>query len=186
MNISTLPKLSHPDVDIAQFDLMRVLDYLDDAEQQIVLKACAFGDQAHIKDKRKSGEPYITHPMAVAEILGSFRMDVDTIVAAILHDTVEDTPTTEEDLTREFGKPVAQIVNGVTKLKSSNEKHINKAATFYRIITATLEDPRVLIVKLADRLHNMTTIEAVPEKKSTGNRTRNVGFLCAVCSYAWA
>ena len=176
MNISTLPKLSHPDVDIAQFDLMRVLDYLDDAEQQIVLKACAFGDQAHIKDKRKSGEPYITHPMAVAEILGSFRMDVDTIVAAILHDTVEDTPTTEEDLTREFGKAVAQIVNGVTKLKSSNEKHINKAATFYRIITATLEDPRVLIVKLADRLHNMTTIEAVPEKKQQATAQETLDF----------
>lgn len=176
MNISTLPKLSHPDVDIAQFDLMRVLDYLTDDEKQIVLKACAFGDKAHINDKRKSGEPYITHPMAVAEILGSFRMDVDTIVAAILHDTVEDTPVTEADLTQEFGKDVAQIVNGVTKLKSSNEKHINKAATFYRIITATLEDPRVLIVKLADRLHNMTTIEAVPEKKQQATAQETLDF----------
>ena len=176
MNLSNLPKLSHPEVDIAQFDLMRVLDYLSDAEQQQVLNACSFGDKAHIKDKRKSGEPYITHPIAVAEILGSFRMDVDTIVAAILHDTVEDTPVTEEDLTAEFGKDVAQIVNGVTKLKSSNEKHVNKAATFYRIITATLEDPRVLIVKLADRLHNMTTIEAVPEKKQQATAKETLDF----------
>lgn len=171
-----LPKLSHPEVDIAQFDLMRVLGYLTEDEQQKVLRACEFGDKAHIKDKRKSGEPYITHPLAVAEILASFRMDVDTIVAAILHDTVEDTPVTEADLTLNFGREVAQIVNGVTKLKSSNEKHVNKAATFYRIITATLEDPRVLIVKLADRLHNMTTIDAVPEKKQQATAKETLDF----------
>lgn len=172
----SLPKLSHPEVDIAQFDLMRVLGYLTEDEQQKVLRACEFGDKAHIKDKRKSGEPYITHPIAVAEILASFRMDVDTIVAAILHDTVEDTPITEADLTLNFGRDVAQIVNGVTKLKSSNEKHVNKAATFYRIITATLEDPRVLIVKLADRLHNMTTIDAVPEKKQQATAKETLDF----------
>lgn len=176
MNMAMLPKLSHPDVDVAQFDLIRVLGYLSDDEQQKVLRACDFGDKAHIKDKRKSGEPYITHPMAVAEILASFRMDVDTIVAAILHDTVEDTEVTEADITLNFGENVAQIVNGVTKLKSSNEKHINKAATFYRIITATLEDPRVLIVKLADRLHNMTTIEAVPEHKQQATAKETLDF----------
>lgn len=176
MNVSALPKLSHPDVDAAQFDLMRMLNYLNEAERQKVLRACAFGDKAHIKDKRKSGEPYITHPIAVAEILASFRMDVDTILAAILHDTVEDTPVTEDDVIREFGEDVALIVNGVTKLKSSNEKHINKAATFYKIITATLEDPRVLIVKLADRLHNMTTIDAVPERKQQATAQETLDF----------
>lgn len=176
MSITGLPKLSHPDVDAAQFDLMRVLGYLTASEQQKVLRACAFGDKAHIKDKRKSGEPYITHPIAVAEILASFRMDVDTIVAAILHDTVEDTEVTEADITRNFGEDVCQIVIGVTKLKSSREKHVNKAATFYRIITATLEDPRVLIVKLADRLHNMTTIDAVPEHKQQATAKETLDF----------
>lgn len=176
MPTATLPKLSHPDVDAAQFDLMRVVGYLTEDEQQTVLRACAFGDKAHIKDKRKSGEPYITHPIAVAEIVASFRMDVDTIVAAILHDTVEDTEVTEADLTLNFGEDVAQIVNGVTKLKSFSEKHINKAATFYRIITATLEDPRVLIVKLSDRLHNMTTIDAVPEHKQQATAKETLDF----------
>lgn len=176
MILKALPKLSHPDVDNAQFDLMRVLSYLPLAEQEKVLKACAFGDKAHIKDKRKSGEPYITHPIAVAGILASFQVDVDTIISAILHDTVEDTDVTEEDLVREFGEAVARIVNGVTKLKSSNEKHINKASTFYRIITATIEDPRVLIVKLADRLHNMSTLEAVPEKKRQATAQETLDF----------
>lgn len=176
MATATLPQLSHPDVEAARFDLMRVLGYMDEDEQQKVIRACTFGDKAHIKDKRKSGEPYITHPLAVAEILASFRMDVDTIVAAILHDTVEDTDVTEADITLNFGEDVAQIVNGVTKLKSSNEKHINKAATFYRIITATLEDPRVLIVKLADRLHNMTTIGAVAEYKQQATAKETLDF----------
>ena len=171
-----LPKRSHPEVDAAQHDLMRLLGYLSAADREQVLRACAFGDAAHIHDKRKSGEPYITHPIAVAEILASFRMDVQTLVAAILHDTVEDTAVTEADIKAQFGADVAQIVNGVTKLKSSNEKHINKANTFYKIITATLEDPRVLIVKLADRLHNMSTIDAVPEKKQRSTAQETLDF----------
>ena len=109
-------------MDIAQFDLMRVLDYLDDDEQQIVLKASAFGDQAHIKDKRNLASLYITPPMAVAEILGSFRMDVDTIVAAILWYRWRYAYHWRR-FDREFGKPVAQIVNGVTKLKSQMKTH---------------------------------------------------------------
>ena len=173
---TTLPKRSHPEVDAAQHDLMRLLGYLSASDREQVLRACAFGDAAHIHDKRKSGEPYITHPLAVAEILASFRMDVQTLVAAILHDTVEDTAVTEADIKAQFGADVAQIVNGVTKLKSSNEKHINKANTFYKIITATLEDPRVLIVKLADRLHNMSTIDAVPEKKQRSTAQETLDF----------
>ncbi|MFW2177156.1 MULTISPECIES: HD domain-containing protein [unclassified Moraxella] len=176
MNRFELTKMSHPDVDIARFELVRVLDYLSVADKEKVLRACDFADKAHIKDFRKSGEPYVTHPMAVAEILASFRMDVDTLVAALLHDTVEDTEVTDEDVTREFGKTVAQIVNGVTKLKSSDQKHVNKATTFYKIITATLEDPRVLIVKLADRLHNMTTIGAVPEYKQQATAQETLDF----------
>ncbi len=170
---SDLPKLSHPLVDIAQLDLMRAVGYLTSEEQDKVLQACAFGDIAHINDKRKSGEPYITHPIAVAEILAGFRLDSDTIISAILHDTVEDTDVTTEQITERFGKKVTQIVDGVTKLKSSNDKHLNKAATFHKIFTATLEEPRVLIVKLADRLHNMSTMDAVrPDKqKSTARET---------------
>lgn len=167
-NFHSLPRLSHPLVDDAQFDLMRAVGYLSADDQQKVLAACAFGDKAHIKDFRKSGEPYITHPIAVAEILAGFRLDVDTIIAAILHDTVEDTEVTESQVASLFGKKVAQIVDGVTKLKSTKDKHLNKASTFYKIFTATLEEPRVLIVKLADRLHNMSTMDAVkPEKRQS-------------------
>ena len=172
--MQNLPKLSHHLVDEAQRNLMRAVSYLNDAEKKEVLEACAYGDQAHIKDKRKSGEPYITHPIAVAEILAGFRLDRDTIIAAILHDTVEDTEVTSEEIIKRFGVTVERLVDGVTKLKSSNHnKRQNKAATFHKIMSATLDDPRVLIIKLADRLHNMSTLDSVrPEKqKSTASET---------------
>ncbi len=170
----TLPKLSHHLVDEAQYNLLRSVGYLTAAERRDIIDACKFGDMAHIKDKRKSGEPYITHPIAVAEILAGFRLDRDTIIAAILHDTVEDTAVSDDELEQRYGKVVARLVDGVTKLKSSNHnKQQNKAATFHKILTATLDDPRVLIIKLADRLHNMSTLDSVsPEKqRSTAQET---------------
>lgn len=170
----TLPKLSHHLVDDAQYNLMRSVGYLSVDARQDILHACNFGDQAHILDKRKSGEPYITHPIAVAEILAGFRLDRDTIIAAILHDTVEDTEVNYEQLVTHYGETVARLVDGVTKLKSSrHDKLQNKAATFHKILTATLDDPRVLIIKLADRLHNMSTLDAVsPDKqRSTARET---------------
>ena len=164
--MADLPKLSHHLVDEARHNLLRAIAYMSQEEQLEVIDACQFGDTAHIKDKRKSGEPYITHPIAVAEILAGFRLDRDTIIAAILHDTVEDTDVTHQQLVERYGKVVAQLVDGVTKLKSSKRnKQQNKAATFHKILTATLNDPRVLIVKLADRLHNMSTLDAVPPEK---------------------
>ncbi|TXD96480.1 bifunctional (p)ppGpp synthetase/guanosine-3',5'-bis(diphosphate) 3'-pyrophosphohydrolase [Psychrobacter frigidicola] len=170
----TLPKLSHHMVDEAQYNLLRSVGYLNAAERLDIIDACEFGDIAHIKDKRKSGEPYITHPIAVAEILAGFRLDRDTIIAAILHDTVEDTEVSDDQLAQRYGEVVARLVDGVTKLKSSSHnKQQNKAATFHKILTATLDDPRVLIIKLADRLHNMSTLDAVrPEKqRSTAQET---------------
>lgn len=169
--------LSHPLVDEARDSLMRAVAYLKPAERADVLRACHFGDVAHIKDKRKSGEPYITHPIAVAEILAGFRLDRDTIIAAILHDTVEDTEVTEELITAEFGETVARLVDGVTKLKSSGmSKRQSQAATFHKILTATLIDPRVLIVKLSDRLHNMSTLDAVSEDKQKRTARETLDF----------
>ncbi|USZ14273.1 HD domain-containing protein [Moraxella sp. FZFQ2102] len=169
--------LSHPLVDDARDSLMRAVAYLKPNERQDVLRACHFGDVAHIKDKRKSGEPYITHPIAVAEILAGFRLDRDTIIAAILHDTVEDTEVTEELVTAEFGETVARLVDGVTKLKSSGmSKQQSQAATFHKILTATLIDPRVLIVKLSDRLHNMSTLDAVSEEKQKRTARETLDF----------
>ena len=172
-----LPKLSHYMVDEAQYNLLRAVSYLTADERRDVIDACAFGDTAHIKDKRKSGEPYITHPIAVAEILAGFRLDRDTIIAAILHDTVEDTEVSDEQLEHRYGKVVARLVDGVTKLKSSNHnKQQNKAATFHKILTATLNDPRVLIIKLADRLHNMSTLDAVRPEKQRATAQETLDF----------
>lgn len=169
--------LSHPLVDEAKDSLMRSVSYLKKDEREDVARACYFGDVAHILDKRKSGEPYITHPIAVAEILAGFRLDRDTIIAALLHDTIEDTDVTEELVTAEFGATVAQLVDGVTKLKSSGmSKQQSQAATFHKIITATLIDPRVLIVKLADRLHNMSTLDAVSEEKQKRTAKETLDF----------
>lgn len=175
--MQNLPKLSHHLVDEAQRNLMRAVAYLNDTEKQDVLKACAYGDRAHIKDKRKSGEPYITHPIAVAEILAGFRLDRDSIIAAILHDTVEDTEVTSEEIAQIFGETVASLVDGVTKLKSSSHnKRQNKAATFHKIMSATLDDPRVLIIKLADRLHNMSTLDSVRREKQKSTASETLEF----------
>ncbi|WP_323842397.1 MULTISPECIES: RelA/SpoT family protein [unclassified Moraxella] len=170
-------QLSHPLVDEARDSLMRAIGYLERAERHDVLRACHFGDVAHIKDKRKSGEPYITHPIAVAEILAGFRLDKDTIIAAILHDTVEDTEVTNKMLSVEFGDTISRLVDGVTKLKSSSmNKQQSQAATFHKILTATLIDPRVLIIKLSDRLHNMSTLDAVSEEKQKRTATETLNF----------
>ncbi|MDO5769386.1 MAG: HD domain-containing protein [Psychrobacter sp.] len=173
----TLPKLSHHLVDDAQYNLMRSVGYLSAEARAEIIDACHFGDVAHIKDKRKSGEPYITHPIAVAEILAGFRLDRDTIIAAILHDTVEDTAVTYADIVEHYGSTVARLVDGVTKLKSSkHDKLQNKAATFHKILTATLDDPRVLIIKLADRLHNMSTLDAVRPEKQRATARETLDF----------
>ncbi|WP_025644614.1 MULTISPECIES: RelA/SpoT family protein [unclassified Psychrobacter] len=173
----TLPKLSHRLVDEAQYNLLRSVGYLSRDDRRDIIDACEFGDIAHIKDKRKSGEPYITHPIAVAEILAGFRLDRDTIIAAILHDTVEDTEVTGEQIEQRYGKVVARLVDGVTKLKSSKyNKQQNKAATFHKILTATLLDPRVLIIKLSDRLHNMSTLDAVSTEKQRATAQETLDF----------
>ena len=169
--------LSHPLVDDAKDSLLHAINYLDKKERDDVVRACHFGDVAHIKDTRKSGEPYITHPIAVAEIIAGFRLDKDTIISAILHDTVEDTEVSTELLVQEFGETVARLVDGVTKLKSSSmSKQQSKAATFHKILAATIIDPRVLIIKLSDRLHNMSTLDAVREDKQKSTARETLDF----------
>lgn len=173
-DLSNLPSLSHPMVDESRDNLLRAIYYLEEMHQKEVMHACSFGDIAHIKDRRKSGEPYITHPIAVAEILADFHLDKDTVISAILHDTVEDTEVSLELLSQTYNATVASLVDGVTKLKSSEmTKQESQAATFHKILSATINDPRVLTIKLADRLHNMGTLNAVPvdKQKRTANET---------------
>ncbi len=130
-------------------------------------KAYEFAVNAHKNQKRKSGDPFVNHPLAVANILSDLRLDSATIVTGLLHDTIEDTKTTYNVVLKEFGKEVADLVDGVTKISALEDKAAdkNKAENFRKLILATSKDIRVLLVKLADRLHNMRTIKAFDSKE---------------------
>jgi GTP diphosphokinase / guanosine-3',5'-bis(diphosphate) 3'-diphosphatase len=131
-----------------------------------ITQAFEIGSVAHKEQKRKSGAPYITHPIAVALVLAELGLDDTTLAAAILHDSVEDTGVTLDDLTAQFGPDVAAIVDGVTKLERIHfdSKEAQQAATMRKMLVAMAKDVRVLLIKLADRLHNMRTIDAVGDE----------------------
>lgn len=137
----------------------------------VVEKACDMAIEAHDGQARESGEPYATHPIAVAEILAELKIDTSSIVTAIMHDTLEDTHITTKDIKKEFGEDIAKLVDGVTKLKKIEyqPEHIKQAENFRKLLLAISEDIRVLLVKLADRLHNMRTLRFV---KSADKRIR--------------
>lgn len=143
-----------------------IVAYLPADKVDLVMQASDFADEAHAGVTRKSGEPYILHPIAVACLLAHMRMDADTLMAALLHDVIEDTEVSKEQITERFNATVAHLVDGVTKLTSSSDKQYNKAASFRKFLQATLHDPRVIIIKLSDRYHNMTTLDALrPDKR---------------------
>ena len=150
-------------------DLSKLIGtYLQPDQVFKVQRAYHFSAKAHEGQKRVSGEPYIHHPLEVARILGEMHMDHQTIMAAILHDVIEDTPTAEAQLKRKFGKGVTEIVNGVSKLDKVQFESSAKAQAnnFRKMLMAMSNDIRVILVKLADRLHNMRTLEALkPEKR---------------------
>lgn len=133
----------------------------------VMTKAFEIARLAHSQQKRKSGEGYINHPLAVAKIVADIGLDETTVAAALLHDAVEDTEITIADVEREFGSEVAAIVDGVTKLEriQFDSKEAQQAATMRKMLVAMAKDLRVLIIKLADRLHNMRTIAAMPVEK---------------------
>ena len=128
-------------------------------------KAYTFALEAHKNQKRDEGEPYIIHPIAVANILSDLKLDSATIATGLLHDTIEDTYATYETIKNEFGQEVADLVDGVTKISVFENQAIthSKAENFRKLILATSKDIRVLLVKLADRLHNMRTIGAISQ-----------------------
>lgn len=140
--------------------LARLRGYLPPGQVEEVVRAYAFGAKAHEGQKRLSGEPYISHPLAVAGILADMHMDHHTLVAAILHDVIEDTPTAKEHIVEEFGEEVAQLVDGVSKLTQIKfrSRAEAQAENFRKMMLAMVQDIRVILVKLADRLHNMRTI----------------------------
>ena len=147
--------------------LLSNLGYLKPAEVTLVKKAFQFSDAAHLGQYRHSGEPYITHPVAVAELCATWRLDAPSIMAALLHDVIEDTGSTKADLVEKFGTKVAELVEGLTKLdKLEFQSHAEaQAESFRKMFMAMARDVRVILVKLADRTHNMRTLDAVPMEK---------------------
>ena len=147
--------------------LTSISAYLSTSEQSLVLKAYEYGAHAHKEQRRKSGEPYICHPLSVAQILAEMRMDGETICAALLHDVIEDTEINLSDLERLFNPEIASLVDSVSKLdqiKFNNQAEA-QAETLRKMILAMVQDIRVILIKLTDRLHNMRTLKYLPERK---------------------
>ena len=160
---------------LRQYELVdRVLDYDPDADEALLNRAYVFSMKAHGSQKRASGDPYFSHPIEVAGILTDLRLDAETIATAILHDTIEDTVATPEEIVRLFGPSVARLVDGVTKLSRIEAQTENERAAenLRKFLLAMSDDIRVLLVKLADRLHNMRTLHhiAKPEKRRRSAR----------------
>jgi GTP diphosphokinase / guanosine-3',5'-bis(diphosphate) 3'-diphosphatase len=158
--------------------LASVGTYLPAEQVARIREAAEFGASAHKGQKRLSGEPYIAHPVAAAAILADLRLDGDTIVAAILHDVIEDTPTPKDQLATRFGGAVAELVDAVTKLDQIKFKSREEAQaeSFRKMLLAMVRDLRVILVKLADRMHNMRTIEAMsaPRRRAVARETLEI------------
>jgi GTP diphosphokinase / guanosine-3',5'-bis(diphosphate) 3'-diphosphatase len=156
LGVQTIETLSH-----------RLSSYLEASQINLVKRAYFYAEQAHDGQKRRSGEAYITHPLAVADILASMHMDHQSLMAAMLHDVIEDTGISKKAIASQFGDSVADLVDGVSKLTQIEfESHAEKQAeNFQKMALAMANDLRVILVKLADRLHNMRTLGAMPAEK---------------------
>ena len=145
------------------------LDYLDEADQRRVREAYRFADEAHLGQFRASGEPYITHPIAVAGLCADWKLDAQAIMAALMHDAMEDCGVTKPELVERFGASTAELVDGLTKLDKLqfSTREESQAESFRKMLLAMARDVRVILIKLADRMHNMRTMEAMaPNKRS--------------------
>src|SRR6188508_2216867 len=141
--------------------------YLKPKDVARLAEAYRFSEAAHAGQTRQSGDPYISHPLAVAEILAGWRLDGQALVAALLHDVMEDTSVTKDEISDTFGKPVADLVDGVSKLDKIEFQSAEdaQAENFRKMLLAMARDVRVILIKLADRLHNMRTLAAVAPAK---------------------
>ncbi len=154
---------------MGEFEVLKevISQYLGQDEVMAVEKAYIFAKESHGAQKRNTGEPYITHPIAVATILAQMRMDPETLMAALLHDVIEDTPVRAPEMVEKFGQEVTSLVEGVTKLKQIHFENYAQAQAenFRKMVMAMTGDIRVILVKLADRLHNMRTLRGLPPQK---------------------
>src|ERR1700759_2967535 len=158
-------KTKKPTGMMRQYDLIeRVRRYNPNTDEALLNRAYVYAMKAHGEQKRASGDPYFSHPLEVAAILTDLKLDDATIAAALLHDTIEDTETTRAEIERLFGKDIATLVEGLTKLKKLDlvTREAKQAENLRKLLLAIADDVRVLLVKLADRLHNMRTISYVP------------------------
>jgi GTP diphosphokinase / guanosine-3',5'-bis(diphosphate) 3'-diphosphatase len=163
------PRRSRPAGFLRQYELVdRILAYQPDADEDALNRAYVYATLKHGQQLRHSGDPYYAHPVAVAGLLTELKMDQATVIAGLLHDVVEDTATPVQEIRELFGDAVAELVDGVTKLPKlqGDGPRQQQAENFQKFILATTRDIRVLIVKLADRLHNMRTIEYMPKPES--------------------
>src|SRR5579863_3648761 len=156
------------DAMMRQYELVeRVRRYNPRANEDLLNRAYVFAMKAHGSQTRASGDPYFSHPLEVAAILTELKVDDATIAAAMLHDTIEDTAVTRDEVDKAFGEEIGGLVDGLTKLGKLDvvTKHAEQAENFRKLLLAVADDARVLLVKLADRLHNMRTLEFMPAEK---------------------
>ncbi|WP_439589987.1 RelA/SpoT family protein [Hydrogenophaga sp.] len=147
--------------------LLGKLEYLGPAEIESIRQAYRFADEAHLGQLRKNGDPYITHPIAVAAQCAEWKLDAQALMAALMHDAIEDCGVTKEELVQRFGAPVAELVDGLTKLEKLefDTREQNQAESFRKMLLAMAKDVRVILIKLADRTHNMRTMGDMPRSK---------------------
>ena len=165
----TAPAAEPVQAEVSSFDaLLQRLNYLGKADLKRVREAYRFADEAHLGQLRASGEPYITHPIAVAGICAEWRLDAQAIMAALMHDAMEDCGITKTELIERFEAPTAELVDGLTKLDKLqfSTKEESQAESFRKMLLAMARDVRVILIKLADRLHNMRTMEAMAAHKA--------------------
>ena len=163
----SIPREGHfANSSLAAFEQL-IADYLPLEQAQLVRRAYYYSEQAHYGQIRRSGEPYVTHPLAVASILARMRMDAQSLMAALLHDVIEDTGVNKEDIGAQFGAEVAELVDGVSKLThvEFDSVELRQAENFQKMTLAMAKDIRVILVKLADRLHNMRTLGVLNREK---------------------
>jgi GTP pyrophosphokinase/guanosine-3',5'-bis(diphosphate) 3'-pyrophosphohydrolase len=163
-----LPPDTGPAAEASSFAaLTEKLAYLSKADLKLVREAYKFADEAHLGQFRASGQPYITHPIAVAGLCADWKLDAQAIMAALMHDTIEDQGVTKSELIEKFGAPTADLVDGLTKLDKLqfNTREESQAESFRKMLLAMARDVRVILIKLADRLHNMRTMQAMAANK---------------------
>ena len=169
-------------------ELLKKVESYNPNEGEIIRKAYDYAEYLHQGQMRQSGEPYITHPLNVAYILSEMHADRDTICAGLLHDTLEDTKATKEEIAAFFNQDIANLVDGVTKISKMNfsSKVEQNLANTRKIITGITEDVRIIIIKLADRLHNMRTLQFKSEFKQKENAVETMEIFVPLAYYIGA